>query len=1027
MPLLASIRSSYIPMAPLTSISLACLGGALIVHSIGPSKGPAVILAPVLSTLFSVYGLIKLVGSLGIPLFSTEEWLFPNPPMIGAILTGRMSPMTAAILLLSGAVVPMLFLHERGGKRRKLFRDLAGCLGTLVAVAGAVAVLSYLHGTPFLYDTSTIPMAATTALAFLLLGTGQVLAVGPDGFPPRLVAGPSARARLLRAFVSTTTCVVLAIDLLHVYARGIFLEGDALLSSVSITVSVVVTGALIARVALKVGDDMDRSEEVRRRAEDELRESEDRYRDLVEHSQDLVCTHDLEGRILSANPWAATVLGYAPDELLRMNLRDLLVPEVRHEIEGYLEEIRTHGTARGLLQVQTRNGERRLWEYKNTLRTEGVAEPIVRGMAQDITERRRSEERLARLHQQNELILCSAAEGILGLDLQGNHTFVNPAAARMLGYEVEELLGRPSHSIWHHTKPDGSSYPQEECLIYATFRNGMVHRVSTEVFWSKDGTSFPVEYVSTPIYEQGRVAGAVLSFTDITERKRSEDALRESEEKFRLIFDNASDGMILTDTQSMKFEMGNRKICEMLGYSEEEIQRLRLLGIHPEKDHPHALAIFQKGITGGMNEGTNIPMKRKDGSVFISDVATSLITFHGKQFLMGIFRDLTRERILQGQLQTAQRMESVGTLAGGIAHDFNNVLTVIVGFGEMLKLRIAGDREAVSDLNEILGAAERAAVLTRQLLTFARRQVVEPVNLDLNEVMTGLVKLIRKVTREDIVIKTFPAECPVMIHADRGQVEQVLMNLSLNARDAMPDGGQLVIETGVTLLDEGFLKQYPYMMAGRYAVLSVSDTGIGMDEKTRERIFDPFFTTKGPDKGTGLGLAMVYGIVKQHNGFIHVYSEPGKGTTFRIYFHEVDALADAKVIASQGVAHGGNETIMLAEDDESIRNLAEKILSSYGYKVLAAHDGEEAIDIFRRHQKEIAVAVLDVVMPKKGGKQAYDEMVKINPGLKVLFLSGYSANAIHESFVLLPGLSFLQKPFSPDVFARKVREVLDRQ
>jgi CheY-like chemotaxis protein len=352
------------------------------------------------------------------------------------------------------------------------------------------------------------------------------------------------------------------------------------------------------------------------------------------------------------------------------------------------------------------------------------------------------------------------------------------------------------------------------------------------------------------------------------------------------------------------------------------------------------------------------------------------------------------------------------------------VLTVIIGFGEMLKLRIANDPKAISDLDEVLRSAERASVLTRQLLTFARRQIIEVGNLDMNHVITNLEKFLRKVTREDIEIRTCLAEGLPTIRADQGQIEQVLMNLCLNARDAMPIGGQLVVETSEALLDDEYVKKYPYMKPGRYAVLSVSDTGVGMDEATRERIFEPFFTTKGPDKGTGLGLAVVYGIVKQHNGYIHVNSEQGKGTTFRVYLPAVDASADARVSASQEIVRGGSETILLAEDDESIRNLTEKTLSIYGYRVLVASNGEEAVDIFRRHGKEIAMAVLDVVMPKMGGKQAYDEMITAIPGLKVLFLSGYSANAIHDSFVLHPGIPFLQKPFGPGTLARKVREVL---
>jgi PAS domain S-box-containing protein len=450
--------------------------------------------------------------------------------------------------------------------------------------------------------------------------------------------------------------------------------------------------------------------------------------------------------------------------------------------------------------------------------------------------------------------------------------------------------------------------------------------------------------------------------------------------------------------------------------------------IVPADAQPHVDKVWSKLLEGDESSYSLNANYRKDGKTITCEWFNAPLR-DASGNVMGVLsmvHDVTEKTQLERQLQTAQKMESVGTLAGGIAHDFNNVLTVIIGFGELLRLRVANDPKAASELEEILHGAERASVLTRQLLTFARRQVVEPINIDLNEVMTNLVKLIRKVTREDIEIKALPAKRPVMIRVDRGQIEQVLMNLSLNARDAMPEGGQLVIETGVTLLEEGYLKQYPYMKAGRYAVLSVSDTGVGMDEKTQERIFEPFFTTKGPDKGTGLGLAVVYGIVKQHNGFLHVYSEPGKGSTFRIYFPEVDAPAGAKVIASQGVAHGGNETILLAEDDESIRNLTEKILNSYGYRVLVACDGEEAVNVFLLHGKDIAIAVLDVVMPKKGGKQAYDEMAKIIPGLKVLFLSGYSANAIHDSFVLLPGLPFLQKPFGPDALARRVREVLDK-
>ena len=500
--------------------------------------------------------------------------------------------------------------------------------------------------------------------------------------------------------------------------------------------------------------------------------------------------------------------------------------------------------------------------------------------------------------------------------------------------------------------------------------------------------------------ESGDFAKVDGMLLDITDRKRAE----ESQARLAMAVEQSTDMIVVTDREGT-IQYVNPAFERITGYTRQEAVGRNPRILHSGKhDEAFYRRLWDTLVRGEVWTGHFINRK-KDGSLYEEDATISPLRDSSGKIVnyVAAKRDVTNVVSLERQVRTAQRMESVGTLAGGIAHDFNNVLTVIIGFGEMLKLRIANDPKAVSDLDEILLGAERASVLTRQLLTFARRQIVELGNLDLNRVVTDLEKLLRKVTREDIEIKTFLAEGLPTIRADQGQVEQVLMNLSLNARDAMPGGGQLVVETQEAWLDEEYVKQYPYMKAGRYAVLSVSDTGIGMDEETQERVFEPFFTTKGPDKGTGLGLAMVYGIVKQHNGFIHVYSEPGKGTTFRIYFPAVGAPPDSKVIAAQGIIRGGSETILLAEDDESVRHLTEKTLSSYGYRVLIACDGGEAVDIFRRHGKEIAMAVLDVVMPKKGGKQAYDEMITTIPGLKVLFLSSYSANAIHDSLSCIRG------------------------
>jgi PAS domain S-box-containing protein len=545
--------------------------------------------------------------------------------------------------------------------------------------------------------------------------------------------------------------------------------------------------------------------------------------------------------------------------------------------------------------------------------------------------------------------------------------------------------------------------------------------------WIKDDNRVVLDEDGLPWHSVG-------VWTDITDRMRAEESFRKSEMYTRHLLDNLPQRIYLKDRNSVYLSC-NLHYARDLGIDPTEI-----VGKDDYAFHPRELAdAYRADDKWVMDSCTPKDVEERycaDGKeMWIHTVKVPYLDEKGDVIgVLGVFEDITERRAveeerhrLEEQLRISQKMEAVGTLAGGIAHDFNNALTGIMGFGELMRLRLAGDLKSAEDLDEIMRCAERAANLTRQLLTFARRQVIDPSNFSLGTVVADMMKLIGKLVGEHIEVRTSLGRNVPTINADRGQIEQVIMNLCLNARDAMQKGGTLSVETGDVYLEEEYVRRNPYMKTGRYTLLAVSDTGVGMDEKTRERVFEPFFTTKGPDKGTGLGLAVVYGIVKQHRGFIHLYSEPGSGTVFKVYFPAVEAQPDVvPTIRREEIVRGGTETILLAEDEEAIRSLAERIMREFGYTVLVARNGEEAIEIFRRN-KEIALAVLDVVMPRKGGKEAFEEMYKQNPRLKVIFMSGYSADAIHDSFVLIAGVPFLQKPFGPATLARKIREVLDTQ
>jgi two-component system cell cycle sensor histidine kinase/response regulator CckA len=646
-----------------------------------------------------------------------------------------------------------------------------------------------------------------------------------------------------------------------------------------------------------------------------------------------------------------------------------------------------------------------------------------RRLEREAAERIRTEEALRLANERFCRLVESNIVGILIVNAAGDVIEANDYYLSMIGYSLEELAhGKVS---WRSVTPP-EWIPADDNAIRELRERGTCTPYEKE-YIRRDGVVGTVFLAGAMLSGPGE---EIVAFAlDITGRKRVEEALRESEGKYRRLtrqFNALLDAIpdhVTHQSSDFRVIWANRAAAAGLKKETADLVGSYCYTLKHNRTSPceicPVLKTFRTGepaleiVTtpeGRTWELRSVPVKEAGSVVEVVEIG----------------REITEHRKLEEQFLQAQKMEAVGRLAGGIAHDFNNALTGIVGFGELLRDRVAGDEQASHDLNEILLCAERAATLTRQLLTFARRQVIEPVNLDLSALVGNLMKLIGKVVGAHIGVKTSSDGNVPTIHADRGQIEQVLMNLCLNARDAMPKGGRLLVETRDVFLGEEYVCQIPSMTPGRYALLAVSDTGIGMDEATRARVFEPFFTTKGPDKGTGLGLAMVYGIVRQHDGFIRIDSEPGKGTAVNLYFPAVGARPDlAPERCEEVVLVGGKETILLADDEESIRSIVEQALKALGYDVLVARDGEEAVEISRRNEG-IALAVLDMVMPRKGGKEAFEEMQKKDPRLKVIFMSGYCTDAIRDSSVSTAGASLLQKPFSPTKLARKIREVLDK-
>jgi two-component system NtrC family sensor kinase len=514
--------------------------------------------------------------------------------------------------------------------------------------------------------------------------------------------------------------------------------------------------------------------------------------------------------------------------------------------------------------------------------------------------------------------------------------------------------------------------------------------------------------------------------TDITDRKKAETELRLQSAALHA----AANAIVITDKNGT-IEWVNPAFTALSGYSAEEA-----IGTNPRevlKSGMHSQAFFKElwdTLLAGKVWRGEITNRHKDGTLYpegqtitpVKDASGEITHF------IAIKRDLTEQHKLEAQLHHAQKMESIGTLAGGVAHDFNNILTTIIGYGTFALLKMAPDDPKRHYIQHMLDASDRAAHLTKDLLLFSRKQVFNKKPVELNLVVAKVEKFLRRVIGEDIEFKTIPVNSPLPVLADDYQLEQVLMNLATNARDAMPRGGTLTVTTEQVVLNEKFVAAQNFGTPGPYALITVTDTGCGMDETTRLRIFEPFFTTKEVGKGTGLGLAVAYGIIKQHDGYINVYSEPGTGTTFRIYLPLIPAKIREECRAlPEEASVGGTETILLAEDDEYVRAMTRSVLTDFGYTIIEAVNGADAVSKFTEHNESIDLLLLDLIMPKVNGKEALDEIRQIRPGIKAIFSSGYAPDTIRQKAALADGVHLIAKPASPTELLRKVRQVLDEQ
>ncbi len=688
--------------------------------------------------------------------------------------------------------------------------------------------------------------------------------------------------------------------------------------------------------------------------------------------------------------------------------RFILKPTDPEKFSGIIKDVLAENTIgllkRGKLSVE-----------KETEYLKGHQARLIKKLDDKIAELERSEERY------RSLIAC-AMDAIITLDESGMILSWTDAAEKMFGYEFDEVIGQHFSLL----VPEDLQAEQEELIARLKERKqiGCLETVRR----TKSGMLIPVG-ISLGLMKdkEGKDLGISAVIRDMSERKKAEQFVQD-------IFQSMGEGLAVLD-RNFKIIAANPAYSKMAGLAPEEIKGRACYEVSHHHSRPCGEDGFECPVSVSFRTGGPFSATHRHEAAGREPTAVEVRSYPLKDrsgevnLVIAIVRDVSANKRLEAQLLQSQKMEAIGRLAGGVAHDFNNILTAIIGYGSIAQRKVKPGDSLLTDLDHILESANRASELTRSLLAFSRKQIMNRQLVDVNEIINRVEKFLRRIIGEDIELKTALKEGALTVDADRSQLEQVLMNLGTNARDAMPDGGAFSIETDAVVVDDEYMKACDGITRpGTYAVVSVSDSGIGMNEATRKQIFEPFFTTKGPGKGTGLGLSIIYGIIRQHNGFITVDSEPEQGTIFRIYLPLAQTpVVDEKKIPESIIPLGGAETILLAEDDTNVRELSRVALTEFGYTVITAKNGEDAVRMFTEHQGHIHLLILDAVMPRKTGEEVYEMIKKKQPDIKALFMSGYAVDSVHMQRLLAKGMAFIQKPIAPMPFLLKVREVLDRR